>query len=96
MTDRLDLTRWDGRIDRLTVTVASMAATTAWAHLRTCGRHGACTVEQLQRYAAGAAWRRAVSALAVDCGERTFRQWRAYCASCDDDAITAQWGHSWS
>lgn len=91
MTDRLDLTRWDGRIDRLTVTIASMAATTAWAHLRTCGRHGACTIEALQRYVAGSVWPRAVAGLADECTDRTLRQWSAYCASYDDGAITTQW-----
>lgn len=90
MTDRLDLTQWDGRIDRLTETIAGMAATTAWAHLRTCGRYGACTVEQLQKYAGRAAWRRAVSALAAECGERTLHQWTAYAAAFDSGAISAR------
>ena len=71
MTDRLDLARWDGRIERLESAVASMGAVTAWAHLRTCYRYGACSVEDLQRYVAGSRWQRALPALAERCS-RTF------------------------
>ena len=78
MTDRLDLARWDGRIERLESVVASMAAVTAWAHLRTCYRYGACTQEDLQRYVAGARWQRAVPALAAKCSERSLDQWADY------------------
>ncbi len=78
MTDRLDLERWDGRIERLESTVASMGAVTAWAHLRTCYRYGACALEDLQRYVAGSRWQRALPALAVRCSERSLEQWSAY------------------
>ena len=78
MTDRLDLARWDGRIERLESTVASMGAVTAWAHMRTCYRYGACTLEDLQRYVARPKWQRALPALAVRCSERSFEQWSAY------------------
>lgn len=89
MTDRLDLAEWDGRIGRLEVTVRSMAAVTAWAHLRTCGRHGACAVEDLQHYVAGPAWRRALPALAVRCSERSLEQWSAYGKVYDAGGITS-------
>ena len=78
MTDRLDLARWDGRIERLESTVASMGAVTAWAHLRTCYRYGACALEDLQRYVAGSRWQRTLPALALRCGERSLEQWSAY------------------
>jgi uncharacterized protein (DUF2252 family) len=78
MTDRLDFARWDGRIERLELTVASMGAVTAWAHLRTCCRYGACALEDLQRYVADSRWERALPALAVRCSERSLEQWSAY------------------
>ncbi len=53
-------------------------AVTAWAHLRTCYRYGACTLEDLQRYVAGSRWQRALPALAVRCSERSLEQWSAY------------------
>jgi uncharacterized protein (DUF2252 family) len=78
MTDRLDLARWDGRIERLESAVASMAAVTAWAHLRTCYRYGACPLEDLQKYVAGSRWQRAMPALAERCSERALEQWSSY------------------
>jgi len=87
MTDRLDLARWDGRIERLESVVASMGAVTAWAHLRTCYRYGACTPEALQRYVAGSRWQRALPALAARCGERTLEQWSAYSKTYDAGGV---------
>jgi uncharacterized protein (DUF2252 family) len=92
MTDRLDLARWNGRIERLELAVASMAAATAWAHLRTCCRYGACTTEDLQRYVAGSKWQQAFPTLAVRCGERALRQWSAYCKAYDTGGIIAHLG----
>ena len=92
MTDRLDLARWDGRIRRMNVTVASMAAATAWAQLRACGRHGGCTVEDLQRFVAGSSWQRALSTLATQCAERSVRQWSAFRDAYDAGAVIAPGG----
>ena len=87
VTDRLDLAQWNGRIGRLELAVASMAAATAWAQLRGCGRHGACAVEDLQRYATGSKWQRALPALAAQCSERALDQWAAYCKAYDAGEI---------
>lgn len=88
MTDRLELASWDGRIARLESVVASMSAVTAWAHLRTCYRHGACAVEDLQRYVARAPWQRALPVLATRCSERSLEQWSAYSTVYDAGGIT--------
>ena len=88
MTDRLDLQRWDGRIERLESTIASMGAVTAWAHLRTCYRYGAYSVEDLQRYVAGSRWQRTLPALAVRCSERSLEQWSAYSKAYDAGGVT--------
>lgn len=87
MTDRLDLERWDGRIERLESAVASMGAVTAWAHLRTCYRHGACTPEELQSYVARSRWQHALPALAARCSERALQQWAAYSTLYDAGGI---------
>ena len=86
-TDRLDLAQWNGRIDRLELAIASMAAATAWAQLRSCSRHGACTVEDLQHYVAGSKWQKALPALAAQCSERALQQWSAYCRVYDAGGI---------
>jgi uncharacterized protein (DUF2252 family) len=87
VTDRLDLAHWNGRIERLERAVASMAAVTAWAQLRSCGRHGACALEDLQRYVAGSQWQKAFPALAAQCSERALEQWSAWCQAYDAGAI---------
>ena len=86
-TDRLDLARWDGRIERLELAVESMAAATAWAHLRGCYRFGACAIDDLQRYVASSKWQQALPALASQCSERTLQQWSAYCKAYDAGEI---------
>ena len=88
MTDRLDLARWDGRIERLESTIASMGAVTAWAHLRTCHRYGACTPEDLQRYVSGSKWQRVLPSLAARCSERSWQQWSAYSKAYDAGGLT--------
>jgi uncharacterized protein (DUF2252 family) len=86
-TDRLDLARWDGRIERLELAVASMASATAWAQLRGCCRYRACAVDELQRYVAGSKWQQALQGLALQCSERTLQQWSAYCRAYDAGRI---------
>lgn len=88
VADRLDLRLWNGHIGRLELAVASMAAVTAWAQLRSCSRHGACTVEELQRYVAGSAWQKAFPALAAQCSERALEQWAAWCKAYDAGGIS--------
>jgi uncharacterized protein (DUF2252 family) len=88
MTDRLDLQRWDGRIERLESTIASMGAVTAWAHLRTCYRYGACAVEDLQRAVAGSRWQRALPTLARRCSDIALEQWSSYSKVYDAGGIT--------
>lgn len=91
MVDRLDLSRWDGRIGRLESAISSMAAVTAWAHLRSCYRYGACTQEDLQRYVAKRAWLRALPGLAVQCSERSLEQWEAYSRAYDAGEVAPKY-----
>jgi uncharacterized protein (DUF2252 family) len=83
IADRLDLALWHGHIERLERVIVSMAEITAWGELRGCGRHGAASVEELQRYVAGATWEKNLLALAADSCARTLAQWRTYCKACD-------------
>lgn len=77
--DRLDLALWHGHLERLESVVKTMAEVTAWGQLRSCARHGAASVEDLQRYVAGAAWEKKLLAVASECCALTLAQWRAYC-----------------
>lgn len=88
MTDRLDLAQWDGRIRRLELAVASMAAATAWAHLRSCGRFGACSLDELQRYVTRSPWQRTLRELAEQCSADAFDEWSAYRKAFDAGRVT--------
>ena len=82
--DRLDLNRWHGHLERLESVVKTMAEVTAWGQLRSCPRHGAAGVEELQRYVAGTAWENKLLAAAADSCTRTLAQWRTYAKAYDD------------
>ena len=88
--DRLDLALWHGHIERLESVMKTMAEVTAWGQLRSCARHGAASVEELQRYVAGTAWQKNLLAAANQCCARTLAQWRAYCKAYDDGQFGAK------
>ena len=88
--DRLDLALWHGHIARLESVVKTMAEVTAWGQLRSCARHGAASVEDLQRFVAGTAWEKKLLAVANACCARTIAQWRAYCAAYDSGQFSAK------
>ena len=81
--DRLDLALWHGHFERLHQVVFCMAEVTAWDELRSCGRYGAASVEELQRYVAGPAWEKSLLQIATGCCAQTIMQWREYCKAYD-------------
>ena len=77
--DRVDLTQWDGKLRILEHTVDSMAALTAWGHLRKAGYLGAATREEMMAFGAQAEkWQDATLSLATQAAEHTLAQWQAY------------------
>lgn len=77
--DRVDLTQWDGKLRILEHTVDSMAALTAWGHLRNAGYLGAATREEMMAFGAQAEkWQDATLSLATQAAEHTLAQWQAY------------------
>jgi uncharacterized protein (DUF2252 family) len=62
-----------------------MAETTAWAHLRTCGRFEAGAVEALAAFAARAEWRKQIARCAVAAKAMVLQQWQNYSADYDAD-----------
>ncbi|MEI7679205.1 MAG: DUF2252 family protein [Betaproteobacteria bacterium] len=85
--DRLDLALWRGHIRQLESVIKTMAEVTAWGQLRSCSRHGAASVEALQKYVAGKAWPKILLVAAEECSTRTIAQWRAYCKAYDDGRL---------
>lgn len=82
--DRLDLTLWDGKLGVLDNIFDSMAAITAWGHLRNAGFLGAADREALMQFGAQLdTWKQPTLALAQLAAERTIAQWQVYCAEYD-------------
>jgi len=65
--------------------VASMASITAWGHLRTCGRFGAATIDELVDYASRKPWRARVADSALKAAALALRQWEEYARDFDAD-----------
>jgi uncharacterized protein (DUF2252 family) len=74
---------WHGHIEQLESVINTMAEVTAWGQLRSCSRHGAGSVEELQHFVADAAWGKTLLAAADECCARTIAQWQAYCKAYD-------------
>lgn len=61
-----------------------MARITAWAHLRSSGRRGAATADELMDFGAHRKWRKELLELAETCRRRTVQDWLDFCQAYDD------------
>lgn len=61
-----------------------MARITAWAHLRSSGRRGAATADELMDFGAHRKWRKELLELAETCNRRTVQDWLDFCQAYDD------------
>ena len=86
--DRLDLDQWRGKFKRFAQAVAGMGRVTAWAQLRSCGRHGAASVEELQAFVAGKRWAPATVRMAEAAARRLHAAWQTYSKDYDAGAVT--------
>jgi len=83
--DRLDLAKLREKSGALVDVVRRMAELTAWAHLRSCGRLGAGTVEELAAFVARDKWRQLVTDCARASAALSIEQWQHYAADYDAD-----------
>ena len=82
--DRVNLSELGGKSAALLDVVQTMAETVAWAHLRSCDRLGADSVEVLAAFAGRVQWRDSIVRSASAAHSMVTRQWRNY--SVDYDA----------
>lgn len=76
--DRVNLTALGGKFAALNAVIKTMAETTAWAHLRGCGRFGSASVEALAAFAVSAEWRRQVTICADAARALVLVQWQNF------------------
>lgn len=83
--DRINLSALNGKSGALIEVVRTMAEVTAWAHLRSCGRFGASSVEVLVDFTQRATWRNQISRCADAAKAMVMVQWQGYSADYDAD-----------
>ena len=83
--DRVNLAALGGKSGAFNEVVRAMAETTAWAHLRGCGRYGAGSVDALAGFAKSAQWRSQIIACAQAAKALVLQQWQDYSADYDAD-----------
>jgi uncharacterized protein (DUF2252 family) len=76
--DRVDLAHWHGKLHRLQHAVADMGQVLAWDQLRSSGRQGSASADELIEFATRAALRKGMVDLAVQCASRVEADWNAY------------------
>lgn len=79
--DRLDIDKWNHRIDDLKDAVYSMGKIVGWGNLRTASRRGAASVEELMTFGQTKIWWRPLADYASICARRVQRQWQEYVES---------------
>lgn len=90
--DRVNLAALGGKFAALNAVIKTMAETTAWAHLRGCGRFGSASVEALAAFAVRAEWRRQVPICADAARALVLVQWQNFAE--DYDANSGKFSNS--
>lgn len=81
--DKVKLSKWNGKAERLRDVVETMGEITAWGHLRGSGRRGATVADGLITFGQDDTWPAPLAALARECAAQIGQQWREYCAAYD-------------
>lgn len=85
--DRLDLATLAADKARITQAIGTMAALAAWAHLRTAGRHGAPSADDLVAFAQAKSALKPVLPAARAMEKSTLDDWATFCKAYDAGAF---------
>jgi uncharacterized protein (DUF2252 family) len=85
--DRVALTDWQGKLERLDGVLEAMGKLSAWAELRSSGRQGSATADELIAFAEKRRWAVQLQELAQDCTRQVRRDWKTYCKAYDQGAF---------
>ena len=85
--DRLALADWRGRLERLEGVLQTMGKLVAWAQLRSSGRDGSATADQLIAFGEKQRWQASLLGLAKRCTKQVQRDWKTYCKAFDKGAF---------
>jgi len=85
--DRVALTEWGGKLERLEGVLETMGRLSAWAQLRSSGREGSATADELIAFADKRRWPAELPTLAKECTKRVRRDWKTYSKAYDQGAF---------
>ncbi|MDG2539498.1 DUF2252 domain-containing protein [Dyella jiangningensis] len=85
--DRLALADWRGKLERLEGVLQTMGKLVAWAQLRSSGRDGSATADQLIAFGEKRRWQGPLLGLAKSCTRQVQRDWKSYCKAFDKGAF---------
>lgn len=85
--DRVALTDWHGKLERLDGVLEAMGKLTAWAQLRSGGRQGSATTDQLIAFSEKRRWPGELHALTRECTKQVRRDWKTYSKAYDQGAF---------
>ena len=82
--DRVALDQWHGDFDRLHGLMTSLGEIVAWGELRSAGRQGSASADELIAFAGQKQWKTRMIAVARACQEKVDLNWREFCSAFDD------------
>jgi uncharacterized protein (DUF2252 family) len=85
--DKLDLQGWKGELPPLESLARDMGFLVAWSELRSSGRNGSATIDELITFGTKHKWRNAVLAYAEEYQGITERYWEQFREAYDDGAL---------
>jgi uncharacterized protein (DUF2252 family) len=83
LQDRVNLAGWDGNLDRAAKVIETMAEVTAWGQMRSSGRQGSATADELIAFGQAADWRPDVIRYARGYAARVKVDFEEYAAAYD-------------
>ena len=85
--DRVALELWHGHFDRLHGLMTTLGEIVAWAELRSAGRQGSASADELIAFAGQKQWKARMIAVARACQKQVDRDWREFCTAFDDKSF---------
>jgi len=88
--DRVAFEQWNGKLHRLEGVMKAMGEVVAWGQLRSGGRNGSATIDELIDFGRQRKqWAKPLLEAAKDCAEQVDKDWRVYAESFDAGAPPA-------
>lgn len=88
--DRVDLTNWHKRFQRLEGVMKTMGELVAWGQLRSGGRAGSAVIDELIDFADQNKWRRELLDAVEHCAELVNKDWARYVQAYDDGMFSLE------